>query len=347
MKKWIALLLAAMLVLSLAACGKEAAKAEDKPAATQEEPAAVETEAADEKDAADENAAADETDGFPMTIDNYGSPIVLEKRPEAVVTAGPNCTEVFIELGLEDLIIGKCCESHALAPLEEYQSIYEAIPVLTFDYPTIEAVVSSGADFVYGIDWVSGGDFNAEALSEYDIGFYVNAASSVDEVYGEIRDLGRIFGVEDAAEDFIARQQARLDAVKEAIAGTKSVDVFCYDYDTGDRGIYTAGGTNIECELLRLAGARNIFDDTDTAWLGVSVEEILKRDPDVIVIHDYDVPTAADKIAAIKSDPILSKLACVQNDRFVLLPLECAFPGSRTAVGVETLAKGLHPECFE
>ena len=86
---------------------------------------------------------------FPLILDNYGREITLTARPQRVVTAGPNCTELFIALGLEDLVIGKSCENHAQAPLAEYQSAYESIPELTFGYPTLEAVVGSGADFLY------------------------------------------------------------------------------------------------------------------------------------------------------------------------------------------------------
>lgn len=287
-----------------------------------------------------------ESDGaFPMTFDNYGRTVTLEKRPERVVTAGPNCTELFIALGLEDYIIGNSCDNHAQAPLAEYKDAYDKIPELTFGYPTIEAVVSAEADFLYAIDWVFEGDFTVEALEEYGVTVYTNSASGVEESYAEIRDIGKIFGVEDKAEAFISAQQNRVDAVRSAIAGREPLKVFCYDSDTGS-GVYTAGGTNIETELIAIAGGENIFKDLEKAWAGVSFEEIVERNPDVIIIHDYDTPTAEEKIAAIKSDPILSKLDCVKNERFILLPLEAAFPGSRTADCVESIARGLFPDAF-
>jgi len=290
-----------------------------------------------------EEAASDA--GYPMTFDNYGHELTLDKMPEKVITAGPNCTELFIALGLEDKIIGNSCDNHAQAPLDEYKEAYDKVPELTFGYPTLEAVVSSGADFLYAIDWVFEGDFTIEALEENGVKVYSNSASTVDDVYQEIRDMGQIFGVSDKAEEFIADQQARIDAATKAIEGQDTLKVFCYDCDTGD-GIYTAGGPNLETELIELAGGDNLMKGLDKAWTGVSLEEILEANPDVIVIHDYDTPTADEKIAAIKSDPILSQLQCVKDERFVVLPLEDAFPGSRTADAVETLAKGFFPDCF-
>ena len=282
---------------------------------------------------------------YPMTFDNYGHELTLDKMPEKVITAGPNCTELFIALGLQDKIIGNSCDNHAQAPLDEYKEAYDKIPELTFGYPTLEAVVGSGADFLYAIDWVFEGDFTIEALEENGVKVYSNSASSVNEIFQEIRDIGKIFGVETKAEEFIASQQKRIDAATAAVKGKDTVKVFCYDCDTGD-GIYTAGGPNIETELIAMAGGDNLFKDLEKAWVGVSLEEILERQPDVIVIHDYDEPVAADKIAAIKADPILSQLQCVKDERIVVLPLEDAVPGSRTADAVETLAKGFFPDAF-
>ena len=296
-------------------------------------------------DSGDSEEATNDS-GYPMTFDNYGHELTLEQMPEKVITAGPNCTELFIALGLQDKIIGNSCDNHAQAPLDEYKEAYDAIPELTFGYPTLEAVVSSGADFLYAIDWVFEGDFTIEALEENGVKVYSNSASTVDEVYQEIRDMGKIFAVEDRAEAFIADQQSRIEAATAAIEGQDTLKVFCYDCDTGD-GIYTAGGPNIETELIEMSGGENVFKDLEKAWIGVSLEEILEAQPDVIVIHDYDEPVAADKIAAIKADPILSQLQCVKDERFVILPLEDAFPGSRTADAVETLTQGFFPDAFK
>ena len=319
-KTTVVLLVMIMAVLALASCGSQ--------------------------NGGEESAAAAADTGYPMTFDNYGHELTLDQMPEKVITAGPNCTELFIALGLEDKIIGNCCDNHAQAPLDEYKEAYDKIPELTFGYPTLEAVVSSEADFLYAIDWVFEGDFTIDALEENGVKVYSNSASTVEEVYQEIRDMGTIFDVSDKAEAFIADQQARIEAATKAIEGQDTVKVFCYDADTGD-GIYTAGGPNLETELIALAGGDNVMKGLDKAWTGVSLEEILESQPDVIVVHDYDTPTADEKIAAIKADPVLSQLQCVKDERFVVLPLEDAFPGSRTADAVETLAEGFFPDCFK
>lgn len=280
-----------------------------------------------------------------IKIDNYGRELRIEKKPQKVVTAGPNCSEVFVALGLTDLIVGNSADNHSRGPLTEYAEEYAKIPELTYGYPTMEAVVTSGADFVYGIDWVFGDDFSVENLEEYGITVYMNAATTYDDIWKEITDLGKIFEVEKAAQDFITKEKSELKAVTEKVKGQQPLKVLVYD--SGGDTIYTAGGPNIETLFIETAGGENIFKDLDKAWVTASYEEVLKRDPDVIIIHDYDVPGIEEKINEIKAHPLLSGLTCVKNEKFIILSLEDALPGSRTSYCVKTIAKGCYPELFQ
>ena len=67
-------------------------------------------------------------DMFLPFVDNWAtcdcmSPPVLKKRPEKVLTLGPNCTELFAALGLGDLVIGRSLVNHSRGPLPEYADI--------------------------------------------------------------------------------------------------------------------------------------------------------------------------------------------------------------------------------
>ena len=198
---------------------------------------------------------------------------------------------------------------------------------------------------MYGIDWTFGGDFTFEALEEYGITSYMNAASDLDTLYQEIRDIGKIFGVEDRAEAFIADQQARIDACIEAVEGQEGKRVFFFDSDNGE-SVMCAGAANIASGLIEMVGCENVVE-ADSSYTRVSYEEVLNANPDVIVFLDYDTPTADEKIAAVKADPIMSQLECVKNENFIILSLEGTFSGPRMANTMETLMHGMYPECFE
>ena len=284
---------------------------------------------------------------YPVTVQNYDRELTVEDRPEHVLTLGPNCTELFVALGLGDLVIGRSLVNHSRGPLEEYADAVNAIPVLNNAEVTRESVITSGADFVFAIDWeISDVGCNIEEAASYGMDVYVECANTMEQTYREIRDIGEIFDVQDAAEALISDQQTRIQAVADKIADRAPLNVLVYD--SGNDGVFTCSGANFESLLISLAGGKNIFDDlNEQEWITVSYEEVLAREPDIIVIHDYDSPSVEDKIAEIKSNPTLSLLDCVQNERFAVITLESVLPGDRMAYAVETLAAAFYPDLFE
>lgn len=322
MKKTLAILLAAALLLAaLSGC------------AAQEEPAAP----------AQETASAE---GYPVTVENYGRTVTVDKRPEKVLTLGPNCTELFAALGLSDLVVGRSLVNHSRGPLPEYEAAVNAIPELNHASATREAVLSSGADFIYALDWeISEEGCNIEEAEQYGMTVYVNSATTLEQQYQEILDLGLIFGVEDKAEAFVEDQKSRIAAVQEKVKDREPLKVLVYD--SGNDGVFTCSGSNFESLLIGLAGGENLFDDlSEKQWVTVSYEEVLAREPDIILIHDYDSPPVEEKIAEIKANPTLSQLDCVQNERFATITLESVLPGDRMAYAVESLAAVFYPEVF-
>ncbi|WP_281974708.1 ABC transporter substrate-binding protein [Halobacillus litoralis] len=290
----------------------------------------------------DEASQPDES----LIIDNYGRELSITQKPTNVLTLGPNTTELFIALGLSDYIIGNSLDNHSRGALPEYEDVYEQIPELTYGPATRESVLTSGTDFVYGIDWEFGKEgLNIEELTDYGITTYVNKASTLEDMYEEILDIGKIFEIEDTAEAFVSEQKERIANINEKVSQKDPVKVLVYD--SGGEGVFTAGGPNFESLLIELAGGKNIFENlTDKQWATVSYEEVLARDPDVILVHDYDKPAIEQKIEDIKNHPVLSQLESVKKERFVTISLESVLPGNRMAYSVESFAHGFHPELF-
>ena len=333
-KKMLSLLLAAaMSVTMLTACGSQESENE--------------TVQENESTVTDENAAeSEESDAYPMTFDNYGREVTVTKKPEKVLTLGPNCTELFAALGLEDYVVGRSLINHSRGPLDEFADAVNAIPELNYGSATREAILTSGADFIYALDWEIGEQgCNIEEVAEYGMTVYVNSATTIEQQYQEILDIGKIFGVEDRAEAYVAEQKARIEAVQEKLEGQDPVKVLVYD--SGNDGVFTCSGTNFESLLVEMAGGVNLFSDLDEKqWITVSYEEVLARDPDIILIHDYDSPSVEEKIQEIKTNPTLSQLDCVKNECFATITLESVLAGNRIAYAIESMAADFYPELF-
>ena len=87
---------------------------------------------------------------------------------------------------------------------------------------------------------------------------------SIATVYGELRDIGRIFGVSARAEQVIATYQADIQATQARIGIVKKPPTVFW-YDSGDPPSAGAccGSPN---EIMRLVGAENVFGDTPGSW---------------------------------------------------------------------------------
>ena len=261
----------------------------------------------------------------------------MTAMPKKVLTLGPNCTELFVALGLKDRVIGRSLVNHSRGPLPEYADAVNAIPELNHASATREAILTSGADFIYTLDWEIGDKgCNLDEIPRYGMTAYVNAASTLEDQYQEI---------EDRAAAFVEDQKKRIAAVADKLRDRKPVNVLVYD--SGNDGVFTCSGSNFESLLIEKAGGKNIFGDLhNKQWVTVSYEEVLARNPDLILIHDYDSPSVEEKIAEIKSNPTLSKLDCVKKEAFASITLESVLPGNRMAYAVESMAAAFFPNLF-
>lgn len=282
----------------------------------------------------------------PVSFRNHGKLSTVTELPQKVVTAGPNCTELFCALGLEDKVIGKCMENHSLGALAEYADAVEGIPTLSVGYPTAEQIIGSGCDFLYASSWIFDDELTVAQLESAGICVYVSEAETIEALWQELRDLGRVFLV-DNIEELVGEQSMCLEALADRLGDVSEPrSVFVLDSFIGGK-LYTAGSSNIESAYIAAAGGVNAFAELTKAWDVVETSALAAADPWCIVIHDYSGSSYDEKVAALKADEQLSQLDCVKNERFIRISLENAMPGIRCVPTVEAIAQVLYPEKFE
>ncbi len=348
MKRVSALLLSLVLLFSLSACSPAPAeKTESTTAATT---AAQTTEATTK--APETTTAAEETSGFePFSVVTFeDKEVTYDHVPEKVVSFNLHTTENLLSLGLGDKIIGKAYNNAEVLP--EYKAEFDKIPVLAEKYPSLEVLLGAGPDFVYGRSSAFGekGVASVDSFVENDIMPYVSKATytsgaTMEDTYADYEFLGKLFGVEDKAKAIIDEMKAQIKTVEDTLKDTpEHVKVFVYDFGADDA--FTCG-RSLESDIITKAGGVNVFGDIDKTWVHVSWEEIVDKNPDVIVINDYGDTTAEEKIKFLKENAALADVNAIKNDRFVTLPLPSVFTGIRNGDAIMYLAKGFYPELFE
>lgn len=184
-------------------------------------------------------------------------------------------------------------------------------------------------------------------LAKLGVQTYVQESSSkpsptLEDVYRDILNIGRIFRVEDRAQAIVDNITTRLEEIQSQI-GTVDKPLKVFVYDSGDDKALTAANTYLT-SLINQVGGKNIFDDIDKGYAEVSWEEVVNRNPDVIVIVDYGDTTAEQKRELLLNKASLADIHAVQNERFIVMPLSAAAEGIRAPIALQTLAAGLYPD---
>ncbi|MNT01708.1 Vitamin B12-binding protein precursor [compost metagenome] len=154
-----------------------------------------------------------------------------------------------------------------------------------------------------------------------------------------MRNLGRIFDVQDRAEQLISHMQQRVNAVQQHVPAQRP-RVFLYD--SGEDRAMTSGRLGMPQALIEAAGGRNVLDDIDASWTRVNWESVVERNPEVIVIVDYGEVSAEQKQAFLEQHPALQSVSAIRNKRFVVIPYVAATPSLENVDAIETIAASLH-----
>lgn len=276
--------------------------------------------------------------------------VTFEKAPERVVSLAGFATEMLLALGLEDSIVGYAWQDNDVLP--QYQEAFEKLTPLCDPGtdPGEEVVLAAQPDLVLSwMSWSEDDYFSYENLTKNNIGAYGFHCervenSTLEDVYDDFLNLGKIFRVEDRSEALVTEMKDRITAVQERVKDQEPVSVFVCDIGSSEEQAFTAGG-GLPADLISKAGGQNIVTDTGKNWTRISWEVVAEADPDWIVIDYY---TNADDLEGtidfLKTQPALKELEAVKNDRFIILGLTDISASERNDDTVELLASYFHPE---
>ncbi|MCI5041906.1 MAG: ABC transporter substrate-binding protein [Donghicola eburneus] len=289
------------------------------------------------------------------TVQSCDRTVTFDAPPQRAISNDVNLTEMMLVLGLADRMVGYTGISGWKTLDEEMRAGVKELPELSALYPTKEVLVGADADFFfagwnYGMK--VGGEVTPETLAPFGIQVYEltescihimdREAATIEDMYADLMNLGAIFDVEDRAVDLVDSYRADLATLTDGLEIGEPLRVFVYD--SGEDSPFTAGRYAMPTALIEAAGGVNIMDDFDKSWATVTWEEVVERNPEVILIVNYGEVTAEQKRDFMMSNPAFADLDAVINDRFVTLEYVEATPGPRNIQAIKTLAEAFWSE---
>lgn len=277
--------------------------------------------------------------------------ITYTEEPQRVVSLAGFATEMLLALGLEDRIVGYAWQDNAVLP--QYEEAFAELNRLCdpgMD-PGEEVVLAAQPDLV--LSWASWSDedyFNYQNLAKHGISAYGfhserHSGGSLEDVYTDFINLGKIFHVEDRAEALVSEMRQNIDETAARVADAEPVRVFvCDSSSTMENTMTVAGG--LPQEILEKAGGENVFTGGNSNWQrNVSWEVIAAADPEWIVIDFYASAEEGDAIVdLLKNHPVMKTCDAVIHDRIIQVGLTDLSCSERIDETVEMLASHFHPE---
>ena len=293
---------------------------------------------------------------FPITVQSCNREVTFDTAPQAAISNDVNLTEMMLVLGLTDHMVGFTGINGWNKLDKEMRDGVGELPELAERYPSKEVLLGAGADF-YFAGWnygmTVGGEVTPQTLEPFGIKVYElsescthimdKPAASMNDMYSDLLNLGRIFGVFDRAEILVEGYRTKLQKIMVNLPVLEAAPrVFVYD--SGEDTPFTAGRYGMPNALIEAAGGSNIMDDFEKSWSTVGWEAVVDRDPEVIIIINYGDVTADQKRAFIMEKPAFADISAVQNNRFVVLDYVEATPGPRNIVAVKKLAEAFRSQ---
>lgn len=318
-------------------------------------------------------ATSDPGYGTRTVTDCTGTRSAFTSPPTRVATVTGSVLELLLALGLTDKIAGiQAVSSGQFAP--DLEQIADSLPKLSGPYVANsfvpvqrEQLLSTNPDFVVG-GWPSNFDTTKGALSQAELtqrhinSYFAYSANCTrtapvtdfSVVYRDLNNYGTIFDIKPKADALVSQLKNTITGVQHKVAGLARPKVFVYSWEDEHGAAYATGNQDLSNAAIIAAGGQNIFSDVNAGYQQVSWEDVVARNPDVIVITPYGKATQQefDQVAAkakafFTSNPALQNVTAVKNRAFVVEQYEAFDTGSvRNADTVQTLAKALHPDAF-
>ena len=210
--------------------------------------------------------------------DALGRKLVLDRPATRVVSLAPHMTEVAFAAGAGKQLVGAVTYS-------DYPEAAKAIPrVGSYDNVSYETLVALNPDLV--LAWRSGnGDEIIARLESLGLKVYVDEPKTLEDVARSLREVGRLTGNEKTADLAAQAFMQQLSQLRETYSAQQQVSVY---YQIWDEPLLTLNGDHLISDVVRLCGGRNVFADAMPLVSRISVESVIRADPQVIIASGMD-----------------------------------------------------------
>lgn len=206
-------------------------------------------------------------------IDDDGNTVMLKQPAKRIVSLAPHVTELLFAAGAGDRVVG-------VVSYSDFPAAAKKLPLVgAYNAFDLEAIIALKPDLV--VAWKSTNPAGAlQKLQAMSIPVFFSEPRLLEDVASNLESLGRLTGNEEAANAASASYRKRLGELRQQYSGSASVSVF---YQIWHQPLMTINGEHIISQAIELCGGRNVFADLSALAPKISLEPVLRKDPEVVI----------------------------------------------------------------
>jgi ABC-type Fe3+-hydroxamate transport system substrate-binding protein len=235
-------------------------------------------------------------------VDDVGRTVSLERPARRVISLIPAQTEIVKLLAGPDVLIARTQWDHD-EQLAHLPSIGNALT------PSVEWLAAQRPDLIVAWPDAQSRDV-VQRLTDIGIPVYASRVESIADIRSVIERLGVLLDAGDRAAALVQALDAQLDSVRAYAAGRPKPRVL-YLLNV-DPPTVAGPGTFVD-EVIGVAGGENVFSDLRQLWPQISLEEVVRRQPDVIIRASERA--IADPLAGLEGRAGWRELTAVRSGR--------------------------------
>ena len=267
--------------------------------------------------------------------DEIGRTVKISYPPMKIISLAPSITEILFALGLN-------AEIQAVTNFCDYpEAASKKARIGGFINPNMEKIVSLKPELIIAIRdgnrWES-----IQTLNDLGFSVFVVNPKDFDGVMRTVRHIAEIVGRQEKGDKILKNM---LTKKQELITFTQSFSRPKVFFQVGDAPMVTVGRGTLADDLIRLAGGRSISEDELVNYPSYSIEIILEKSPDIIIMSSMD-PKKDYMNLAKKWENWKSVPAVKMNAVYVIDSNIVDRPTPRIEKGLEALVRMIHPEAF-
>ena len=263
-------------------------------------------------DPADSRPAAAQDGAFPLTFTNCDTELTLDAPPERVMLMEAAAPSLLFAAGAMDRVIARIEDFPEEYYTADELAVLNEIPALTAQHTStggvevsVEAIIDLDPDLVIGYDTAT---ITHDALADVGISLYVMPpfcdnppTPSFESILEEVRFYGRLFGTTETADASAAALEAAVASAADAPVAAGRTAAALYVSSDGS-AIYAYSSLGMVDPLMDALGMTNVFAELSERVPEVSIEEVINRNPEILVLLYDDFGLTSEEISALVTD---------------------------------------------